>query len=838
LCAGLEALNGLALDVAGLNQRASTITICSTCSNALAHRRRPHLALANGLEIGSVPPELANLTWAEQRLIALYRVTIDLVYFYNDDRPGDMERKTFHSLPRVLGKDSAGNWKGRCFCMPQDSFSVNDVLPPDPEELTSTFRVIFLGAKLPEPKDIDLQYALTVDRKKVKAALEWLVGNNELYKRRFDRKQLRISQANLAKFPDKPSVPQVVRDDAILRSVDSSKLTADMSSYTRPDSVDAPPADAAGTDAHGSRWQHTGLADVNASGVGPDAIERAVNGRERAAPAEPLPAIFSQTDGGVLQMPSAQSVFMLDKGQPDVDHGAFPVLFPFGVGGPNQTGRVRISGQKYIAHLMKYHDRRFATHAPFVFTMFNVLQRQRVCSGAKRHLDAGYFMDFSKELPKLSSTAIAEVIKELRDRQDRNLLVNLRSCQTTANKQTAKAIARLFSQMSTIGGGNLPRTAASKRRARYEALAMYVKLGLPDFFVTITPDDHHAPLVIHFNGKHVVKLKLSDSDLPVGLPSASERLRIWCNDPLAAAQFASLVMDAFIAALLGFSSSKDKLKRKLGVMGDVKAFDFIDEEQNRGTLHWHGMVWLAHKPDYHAFVELMKTESFQKRVLEYLSSVIKNEPVALWNRAEIGSDLRLPAGIEICKRRCTLSECNGSEHDFVVGEATVQHTPSEADDNHISLRRVSDPLSPNFNRQAQRDWHYLVPACNTHLSTHTHTCWKGQKNEGKIGDERQCRMGFPHALCSHAHFDEHGDIHLRRRDHWVNNFNPFWLLALRCNHDLKSMWGTGTKIMAALMYCTNYMSKLNKKLLNTLMLVQVRVSLCVCVCVWCLFVCV
>ena len=118
--------------------------------------------------------------------------------------------------------------------MPQDSFSVNDVLPPDPEELTSTFRVIFLGAKLPEPKDIDLQYALTVDRKKVKAALEWLVGNNELYKRRFDRKQLRISQANLAKFPDKPSVPQVVRDDAILRSVDSSKLTADMSSYTRP----------------------------------------------------------------------------------------------------------------------------------------------------------------------------------------------------------------------------------------------------------------------------------------------------------------------------------------------------------------------------------------------------------------------------------------------------------------------------------------------------------------------------------------------------------------------------------------------------------------------------
>src|SRR4051812_40637708 len=76
-----------------------------------------------------------------QRLVALYRVTIDLVYFYNDDRPGDMDRKSFHSLPRLLGKDNAGHWKGRCFCVPQDSFSINDVLPPDPEELTSTFRV-------------------------------------------------------------------------------------------------------------------------------------------------------------------------------------------------------------------------------------------------------------------------------------------------------------------------------------------------------------------------------------------------------------------------------------------------------------------------------------------------------------------------------------------------------------------------------------------------------------------------------------------------------------------------------------------------------------------------
>ena len=59
---------------------------------------------------------------------------------------------------------------------------------------------------------------------------------------------------------------------------------------------------------------------------------------------------------------------------------------------------------------------------------------------------------------------------------------------------------------------------------------------------------------------------------------------------------------------------------------------------------------------------------------------------------------------------------------------------------------------------------------------------------------------------------------LRRLSHWINNFNPYFLAALRCNHD---MWGSDTHIMTVIVYMTNYMTKIQRRLLSTVMLVQV-----------------
>ena len=62
---------------------------------------------------------------------------------------------------------------------------------------------------MPDRKDIKLQWALHVRREKVKAALLWLIENNALYKRKYDAKELRISQENLELYPE-DDVPEPV----------------------------------------------------------------------------------------------------------------------------------------------------------------------------------------------------------------------------------------------------------------------------------------------------------------------------------------------------------------------------------------------------------------------------------------------------------------------------------------------------------------------------------------------------------------------------------------------------------------------------------------------------
>ncbi|KAI0825910.1 hypothetical protein BC629DRAFT_1276096, partial [Irpex lacteus] len=53
--------------------------VCAPCFNILGHRRMPRNALANGLWLGDVPPELQGLSWMEQKLIAKINVSRAIV---------------------------------------------------------------------------------------------------------------------------------------------------------------------------------------------------------------------------------------------------------------------------------------------------------------------------------------------------------------------------------------------------------------------------------------------------------------------------------------------------------------------------------------------------------------------------------------------------------------------------------------------------------------------------------------------------------------------------------------------------------------------------------------
>ena len=87
------------------------------------------------------------------------------------------------------------------------------------------------------------------------------------------------------------------------------------------------------------------------------------------------------------------------------------------------------------------------------------------------------------------------------------------------------------------------------------------------------------------------------------------------------------MVQAFCRALLGFGSADEA---PLGIFGKVQAYYLVPEEQGRGALHFHGTVWLAHKPSPLEFERLLKTDSsFQQRILKFLDAIIRNEEPAL-----------------------------------------------------------------------------------------------------------------------------------------------------------------------------------------------------------------
>ena len=249
----------------------------------------------------------------------------------------------------------------------------------------------------------------------------------------------------------------------------------------------------------------TGLADVNAYGISPSVLKEELDKRRRKRSDEEskqptiTPKISASAPSGtqrVLLVPSSSFINMLDRFNPDVFPGAFPTLFPFGVGGPAEPRRQPIALPNYAMHLMRLADRRFSCHAPFAFTLFNLVQRQRVKRSASQSLLAGRFVDFHKDLSKLSDKALTACIDDLRVAEKKGKYATWHHCK---DKETRQALQNIFKQINTVAG-RLPLTDMSKSSARHEIFGMDIKLGLPDFFITVNPEDRHAPLSVSFCG--------------------------------------------------------------------------------------------------------------------------------------------------------------------------------------------------------------------------------------------------------------------------------------------------------------------------------------------------
>jgi len=377
---------------------------------------------------------------------------------------------------------------------------------------------------------------LKVRQQKIRAALQWLKDNNPEYKEAFEKKLLVISEDNLSLYSDADGgeVPSSILKGVLytneLDAHATKQAKSDSAGYVLPDQLQEELDYGPMTE---PIWKYTGLADVNAFGVSPQLLQDIVKHRAKF-----------QSNCSVkptLILPSA-SASLFDK-QPGIILGCFPTLFPYGRGGPYDIRKSTIAMHIYLMHLMRLADFRFRKHAPFVFALFSLVQRQRVSSSASQSLRMRYFIDFENDLKHINSATLAHCIDDLKEAEANGEYPRLAHCK---NDTARKAFGKLLNQLKIIGG-RLPLTDAAKQNARFELIGMDIKLGIPDLFITINPADVHAPLVCHFAGQSIPY----DLHIPK-LASQLERKRIVCEDAMAAVKFSHSIMTAFIKSLLGY----------------------------------------------------------------------------------------------------------------------------------------------------------------------------------------------------------------------------------------------------------------------------------------------
>jgi len=117
--------------------------------------------------------------------------------------------------------------------------------------------------------------------------------------------------------------------------------------------------------------------------------------------------------------------------------------------------------------------------------------------------------------------------------------------------------------------------------------------------------------------------------------------------------------------------------------------------------------------------------------------------------------------------------------------------------------RAFQPMLPPdhlaFEQAMKMDEFDIVTSRQVHSENHNPTCFKYGL--------RKCRFRFPRALAPRTVFDETTGVILQQRDHqWLNNYNRWFSLIMRTNHDCQYLF-TQIHALAIIHYTMKYISK-------------------------------
>ena len=688
--------------------------LCHRCASSLSRNKLPRLAIANFNVLGHVPPEMKAMTMVEEMLIARCRAKQCVVKL--------QDHRTDISLP-----SSQRGFKGHVIVYPQKVEQLSNVLPPPIDDVIHPICIMFIGPSLPSQTWLkNKAYPLVVRREVVRQNLHWLKTHNPLYR------NVKIDEERLQELP---------MDGLLEYKIEHIQPTDDL--YALESRYDLHPSSDAADLASPSddiEFSNLVITDVDGNASPKDLKAAALRHYKRGGsfltvPHEPTPVneFFNPT---LLPM-------------------MYPTLFPYGIGGAEDKRRTMpISFENHVKHFLSLADRRLQEHYSFIFTVFNIIQRRKMLLHTSLKVKRSNFRSWADRFGNISLDAIERVITQSSDGR-----------YATARDDEERKVLSLMKEVNTISS-HVPGSSASRIAMRNEIRAMTMKIGLPSFFITINPADIYNPIVKFLAGEDID----IDSLLPEQVPNSWEQSILIAKNPVIAAKFFDIFVNAFLSTLLGYDPTHKDLTG--GVLGLVKGYYGCVEAQGRGTLHCHMLVWLDGALNPNEIRDrIMKNGDTEwgKQLIQYLDDAITNiipdDPDA---KLSVPSSAHHP---------CSVRGVNLDEPD-------------------VGLRL----------RSRLKDLYNVSKECQIH--SHMKTCYKYHK----AGKDLHCR--FDHNednFREETEFDpETAEICLRCLDGMVNNFNATVIEAIRCNMDIKFI-GSGESAKGILYYITDYITKTDLK---------------------------
>ncbi|CAF0979608.1 unnamed protein product [Brachionus calyciflorus] len=241
------------------------------------------------------------------------------------------------------------------------------------------------------------------------------------------------------------------------------------------------------------------------------------------------------------------------------------------------------------------------------------------------------------------------------------------------------------------------------------------------------------------------------------------------NNPITQSLNFDIVIKNFIYYLLGA-----KNPNKIGIFGKLNGYYGMVEAQARGSLHIHFLIWLTDSVNPDEFEKIINDKLKMDELINYISRHVK----------------------------CNLS-------DLKPNWKAESNTTKETSKKNILQAQSTE----TFNEKKLNEEIFIL-ANETNIHHCTQSCLKNKK----------CRYGFGvkgKQLNKETKFDSSKNLILKRDHGFLNNYNPYLLYCLRCNHDIQWIEKSKKDSLASIYYITNYVTKNGISIHNFLSFVSV-----------------